>query len=1075
MKQLLLAMGFMALSCVSYAQERNYTGTVKSLSSEEIIFGAVVQEVGTENKYLTDTEGIFQIPSSKDSLTLKISARGFIDMTVTIAYSESMVTLLLISEFQEVDDVVVTALSQKRSTTDLGYTVQTIDGDEVSKVKSVNVLDNLAGQIAGVQVTQGATGVGSTSTISIRGEASFTNNNPLFVIDGIIINNNSVVNPTNDAAAGFQSIDFGNGAMDVNPDDIESVTVLKGPSAAALYGTRASNGVIVITTKQGKRQEGLGISFNSTTFIDDAFTLPKFQNSYGQGNNGQFAFQDGLGGGVNDGISYSWGPQLNAGVFTTQFDSPVLLPDGTYVRGGDVAVHGGAPITPTEMVSHEDNLKDFYQTGYTSIQNLAISNAFDKGSVRFSVTDTRSKGIIPGVNLDRTNALANMTFRPTDKLSITSSLQYARTSSDNRPSSGYGSENLNYALVAWGPRSLDISAMEDYWQPGLEGRQQYSFNYLYFDNPYFTLYENRNSFARDRMIGGVNAEYKFNTHWKVRVRTGIDFSKEGREFRRAYSSNRFQQGAYAEQEVGFREQNSDLLATYSNKWENFGLEVSGGANRMDQSSDNRMIVANALAQPGTYTLSNASVPLETVEYRTQKRINSVYGIARLRYKSFLFLDVTGRNDWSSALATPTSTQNVSFFYPSASLSYVLSRTVNLPEAFSFVKLRASVAQVGNDTDPYQTVGVYIPQVAYNNQPTVSAQSTIANSNLLPERTTSFEFGTDVRLFNNRLRFDVTYYDAVTVNQILSLPVAISSGYTQQVVNGGKVRTRGVEFFAQINAIRKDNFSWNTGLNFSRNVATVEELPEGATTITLAYNRIYDNVNQTVWYQVEEGGRIGDMYGTGYAKTEDGRFIVDANGNFVVDNEVKKLGSYNPDFVLSWKNDLTYKNFDFNFLFDWQQGGILISRTLALAGVGGQLIETENRPEEGIVVDGVVNVGTDENPVYEENTTAISAESYYRQYYDRNHEENNVYNASFLKLRQFSIGYTFRNEAKEKGFVAAHRTFRVAIIGRNLFAFSAIPHFDPEQLATQGNQFTRGVENMSYASTRSIGIKLGYNF
>jgi len=488
-----------------------------------------------------------------------------------------------------------------------------------------------------------------------------------------------------------------------------------------------------------------------------------------------------------------------------------------------------------------------------------------------------------------------------------------------------------------------------------------------------------------------------------------------------------------------------------------------------------MVVANALAQPGTYTLSNASVPLETVEYRTQKRINSVYGIARLRYKSFLFLDVTGRNDWSSALATPNSTRNVSFFYPSASLSYVLSRTVSLPEAFSFVKLRVSVAQVGNDTDPYQTVGVYIPQVAYNNQPTVSAQSTIANSNLLPERTTSYEFGTDVRLFNNRLRFDVTYYDAVTVNQILSLPVAISSGYTQQVVNGGKVRTRGVEFFAQINAIRKDNFSWNTGLNFSRNVATVEELPEGATTITLAYNRIYDNVNQTVWYQVEEGGRIGDMYGTGYAKTEDGRFIVDANGNFVVDNEVKKLGNYNPDFVLSWKNDLTYKNFDFNFLFDWQQGGILISRTLALAGVGGQLIETENRPEEGIVVDGVVNVGTDENPVYEENTTAISAESYYRQYYDRNHEENNVYNASFLKLRQFSIGYTFRNEAKEKGFVAAHRTFRVAIIGRNLFALSAIPHFDPEQLATQGNQFTRGVENMSYASTRSIGIKLGYNF
>jgi len=253
------------------------------------------------------------------------------------------------------------------------------------------------------------------------------------------------------------------------------------------------------------------------------------------------------------------------------------------------------------------------------------------------------------------------------------------------------------------------------------------------------------------------------------------------------------------------------------------------------------------------------------------------------------------------------------------------------------------------------------------------------------------------------------------------------------------------------------------------------LPEGATNITLAYNRVYDNVNQTVWYQVEEGGQVGDMYGTGYMKNENGDFLIDTNGRYIVDNDLKKLGNYNPDFILSWNNNFEYKNFNFSFLFDWRQGGILVSRTLSLAGVAGQLAETEYRPEDGIVAEGVVNVGTEENPVYEQNTTAISAESYYRQYYDRNHEENNVYDASFLKLRQFAVGYTFRNANKSSGFISQDRALRVEVIGRNLFAFSKIPHFDPEQLATQGQQFTSGVENMSYASTRSIGIRLGYNF
>jgi TonB-linked SusC/RagA family outer membrane protein len=1049
------------------------TGVVKDKQTGNSIPGAVIQEKGTTNKTQADENGLFAITPSNSNATLIATSFGFDNLEIPLNGLTNVIFTLK-STAQEVGEIIVTALGLERQNKELGYAVQSLSAKEISEVKSPNFLDGLAGKVAGVTITSGGTGVGSSTKITIRGESSFTNNNPLFVVDGIIINNNTIVNPTSDAASGFQEIDFGNGGMEINADDVASVTVLKGPSAAALYGTRASNGVIIITTKSGKKQRGLGINFNSTTYMDQAFKLPEFQNSYGQGNSGEFEFKDGLGGGMNDAITYSWGPKLDQEILIAQFDSPVTLPDGTVVRGGDVAVHGGAPITPTEFKSHPKNLKDFYQTGYTLVNNLAISNGFEKGDYRLSFTDMNSQSIIPGVDLKRKTVSTKLNFNPISRLKITSNITYINSNSDNRPGAGYGSENLNYGLVAWLPRSLNMNSLKDYWQPGLEGLQQFSYNYTYFDNPYFMMYENRNSFNRDRVIGNLIAKYDFTEKINLTIRSGMDFSTEKREMRRAYSSNRFVKGAYAENNVGFRENNSDFLLNYHDKSDNFSWDISVGGNRMDQSTSYSQLTATTLAQPGIYRLSNAATPLEIIEYQTEKRINSLYSLAKFGYKNFLYIDITGRNDWSSALATPSSAQNVSFFYPSTSLSLIISNLVQLPKIFSFLKIRASFAQVGNDTDPYQTTGSFLPQVPYNGQPTFSSQSTIANANLLPERTDSYEFGGDLRFFKDRLSFDITYYNALTKNQILSLPIAASSGYTQQVVNSGAVRSKGWEIFTSIEVLSKTNFTWRTGFNFTRNISTVESLPEGIDKITLAYSRVYDNVNQTVWFQVEEGGRIGDMYGTGYKKNENGNFMIDSKGNYIADNNLKKLGNYNPDFMLGWTNNLAYKNFDLSFLFDWRQGGVLVSRTLALAAVGGQLKETENRPDEGIVAEGVVNAGTDANPEWVTNTTAISAESYYRQYYDRNHEENNTYNASYLKLRQFSIGYTFKSE-KTKGFIAQNRTMKISIIGRNIFALSHIPHFDPEQMATQGQKFVSGIEDMSYASTRSIGFKVAYNF
>ncbi|GAL80908.1 outer membrane protein Omp121 [Algibacter lectus] len=812
---------------------------------------------------ITDENGNYSIEISTETKTLQFSFLGYKTETISTE-NKTIINVSLTEDAAALNEVVITALGIKRNTKALGYSVQAIKSKNLTEVKTVNFLDNLQGKLAGVMVTQGATGVGSTSKITIRGEASFSNNNPLFVVDGTPINNETVFNFTNQAAAGFQEIDFGNGAMEVNPDDIESVTVLKGANAAALYGTRAANGVIVIKTKDGNKQKGFRVSLNTSVTLDSAFKLPEFQNTYGQGQSGQFEFVDGLGGGTSDNLTYSWGgPKLDAGILIPQFDSPVQLPDGSFVRGGDTSLYSGFPITATPFNSNPDNLKDFYKTGVTTTNNISISNGFDNGSYRLSFTDLRSESIIPGVNLDRQTVATKLNFKPSDKTEINSSFSYVNSSSDNRPSNGYGSENVNYSLVAWGgPRSLNIDNLKNYWQPGLEGVQQYAFNYAFFDNPYFILYENKNAFQRDRIFGNIAIKQKLTNHLSVSLRTGMDYSSETRQLIRNFSSNRFQNGAYAEHDVTYREVNTDFLINYNNEFGDFSFDFSAGGNRLNQTASTKQSQTVNLAQPGIFSLNNAASPIEVFQFKSEKRINSLYSIAKLGYKNYLYLDVTGRNDWSSALATPFSVDGTSFFYPSVSTSFILSNVVKLPHAISFAKIRASLAQVGNDTNPYQTSGTFVSQTTFNGEPTFSDQNFIPNANLKPEQTTSFEIGTDLRFFKDRLSFDFTYYNADTKDQIISLPIATSSGYNEQVVNGGTVNSKGVEIVLGITPIKTKNFTWNSTFNFATNKSTVKDLPQNDGRLTLAFSRIYDSANQTVWFQVEEGGRLGDFYGTG---------------------------------------------------------------------------------------------------------------------------------------------------------------------------------------------------------------------
>jgi TonB-linked SusC/RagA family outer membrane protein len=1047
------------------------TGAVTNAAGETIAF-VNVTEKGTQNGTITTINGTYAI-TVNNGANLLFSFVGYVSKEVIV--NEQTLINVVLEEGDALDAVVVTALGVRRKERELGYAVQTLDTQEIQEVKAVNLLDNLAGKIAGLTVTAGATGVGSSSKITIRGEASFSNNNPLFIVDGTPVNNNSIFNFTNEAAAGFQEVDFGNGAGEINQDDIATVSVLKGPAAAALYGTRAANGAIIIETKSGGKKKGLGISYNSSFFVDSAFKLPEFQNEYGQGNSGQFEYVNGLGAGINDNISYSWGPRLDVGLLIPQYDSPITLPDGRVVRGGDTSLYSGLPITATPFVSNPDNVKDFYNTGYTAINNIAVSNGFEKGDYRISLTDLRSESIIPGVNLDRQTVAAKFNLRPNDKLRVNASINYVNSTSDNRPSNGYGSENVNYSLVAWGPRSLNIENLRNYWQPGLEGVQQYSFNYTFFDNPFFILKENRNSFVRDRLFGNVSISREITPELTASVRSGMDYSNEKRRFLRNYSTNRFRTGAYAQHDVLYREINTDFLLNYNKQFGDIVFDASAGGNRLSQLGQTTQIQTTSLAQPGIFSLNNAASPIESFGFTSRKRINSLYAFAKAGYKNFLYLDITARNDWSSALATPFTAANTSFFYPSFSSSFILSNVVSLPKAIDFAKIRASYATVGNDTDPFQTQGTFLSRTPVNAQPTFTNQDFIPNANLRPETTSSVELGFDFRFLKQRLNLDVTYFNAVTNDQILSLPIAVSSGFSQQVVNGGSVRNAGIEIILNAVPLKTAYFQWSTTINFASSRATVIDLPQEEGRLTLGFSRVYDSANQTVFHQVEEGGRVGDLYGTGYLRNENGDFVLTSEGRFIADPTLKKLGNYNADFTVGIGNTFRYKNFDASFLFDWRQGGILVSRTLSLGAVGGQLMETANRPAGGIVANGVINSGTVANPVYVQNTTAVSAESYYRQFYDRNHEENNVYNASFLKLRQFAVGYNFDLTGGALGFFGDNSTMRLSIIGRNLFAISAIPHFDPEQLAVQGQGFVSGVEDMSYASTRSIGIKAGIEF
>ena len=687
MKRTLVLTIFAILAFVVAHSQTTVSGTV--LDENQVpLPGATVVIKGTSNGVATDFDGNFQIEVSGGNEILAISYVGYLTQEVAINGTDA-ITISLMPDSQQLDEVVVTALGIEREKKSLGYASQEFDNGDVVGAREPNLLNSMSGKVAGLQITNSLTGLGGSARVSIRGDASLNinGNSPLFVVDGTPISNEIV----GSSGSGTQSVDYGNGAAEINPQDIESINVLKGPAAAALYGARAANGAIIITTKKGRSQGSkLGVSFNTGVTVENILKLPDWQNVYGQGNNQQFEFVDGSGSGIADGVDESWGPRLDTGLLIPQFDSPRA--DGT--RGGDIFV-SDAPITPTPWVSNPDNTKDFFETGITKTNSIAISKAGEMGNMRLSFQNLDQEGTLPNTDLRRNSLNFSGTLNLHEKLKVNANINYVKTDSDNRPAVGYGTESIMYLFI-WYGRQLNTNNLRDYWQPGLEGIQQFNYNYNYHDNPFFTMYENTNAQDKDRIFGNLSLTYDISDNWKLLLRSGRDFYRDFRERKRAFSTQRFPFGTYQEDNIFFEESNTDFLLSYDKTFnEKWNVNISGGGNLLRQKQDFTKSVAPQLINPGVYSFNNSRQAVQVSSNNYEKRINSLYGYARFAYDDKVFLDLTGRNDWSSTLPS----DNNSYFYPSATLSAIASDIFEMPEWVSFAKVRAAYAEVGNDTDP----------------------------------------------------------------------------------------------------------------------------------------------------------------------------------------------------------------------------------------------------------------------------------------------------------------------------------------------------------------------------------------
>lgn len=1004
--------------------------------------GVNIRIKDTSQGTTTDRDGRFLIDELSEGNQLVFSFIGYSSKTVTVEEANE-ITVRLYPKASELSEVVVTALNIDRERSRLGYSIQSVKGEELNNSSESNIVNALSGKASGINVTSASGNIGSSSRIVIRGESSISGNNqPLFVIDGTPVDNSNIKSGT---GSGFRpspsgsrsAIDFGNAISDLNPADIESISVLKGPNAAALYGSRAANGVIQIKTKTGQGIEGFTVTANSSVAFQRPSILPDYQNEYGQGAGDYFEYVDGANG-VHDGTDSSFGPPLDEGLEFVQFNS-----------GGE----------PAPWVSYPDNVKNFFETGTKVSNNIAIAGGSGGVDYKLSMTNVNEKGMVPNTDLGRNNISLNAGARLSDNFNVRTSVNYIKTNSGNRMGGGYDDQNVMKQFM-WFGRQVDIPALENqYKQYGNDMNWNTSWN----SNPYFMLYENTNSLDRDRLIGNVALTYNFSEQLSLSLRAGNDFYNDVRSLRRAYDDFEFPKGAFTEDAYKISEQNYDFLLEGDQSLnEDFSVNYSAGGNWLKKTMRQNKVQANQLAVPGVYNVGNAKgIPSARNRYE-EKQVYSLYGLTEVRFRDYLFLEVTGRNDWSSTLPL----HNNSYFYPSISLSGVLTEMFDTEGTIlDYLKFRGSYAQVGSDTDPYQISSVYNSAVSnWGSMTTVSEANTIPNVDLKPQLTNSYEAGADIRLFQGRLGVDFTWYHTLTENQIISSSISNTSGYSQRYFNAGEIQNKGIELTTYLKPMAQASpIQWEVEVNYARNRNEVVELAEGIDRIQLQGNHLFGLDVVAV-----EGEPYGAFYGRGMQRNDDGEVIFGSNGLPELTETGEIQGNYQPNWTGSISNSITFRNITVTTLIDGSFGGQIYSGTNVVGRRAGVLASTLPGREEGIIGDGVV-----ENPdgTYSTNTTRVDAKSWYSGYYAYDNTEVSIFDSNYIKLREARLAYNLPNSLLEHIPVSS---INLSMVGRNLLLLhNSVPNIDPETAIA--SDLPQGLEVAQVPSPRSISFNVSVSF
>lgn len=969
--------------------------------------------------------------------------------------SETNVTIQLEETTARLSEVVVTALGIKREEKALGYAASTVKGQELTDAISNNWTDALTGKVAGLNLVKSGGGPLGSSEIILRGESSLTGSNAaLIVVDGVVVSGSSgqmTGTGNGNYLSSDSPVDFGTGIGDLNPDDIESVTVLKGPGAAALYGSRGAAGAIIITTKSGRAQKGIGVSVNSNSSIATINRWPDYQYEYGQGVGGgdlYYSYGQSEDGPSTFSTSSAWGPRFDGQMYYQ------YSPDPEYYRI--------KPPTRTLWRPYKNNRKDFFKPGSTFTNSVAMSGGSAKTKARLSYTNTINNWIIPNMGYTRNNLSLSLNHSLTDKLTISTKVNYRQQNSDNLPNTGYNNQAIMYFIRGITP-NMNLDWFKPYWRPGLEGIQQTKPFSTLLDNPFLQTREVINSMRRNGFIGTVEANYQFNDLFSLQIRSSMDFQYDQRRQIRPFDTYKYNYGYYREYNIYTQETNSDFLLNYTNNrnstWKH-GVRLGGAM--MDNSYIRDDLRTTRLTYPGVFNFANSAENLTYAPQRRRYAVNSLYALANVSYKEFLFLDGTIRADWTSTLASPIKQSVDPFFYPSVNASFVLSEVFALPQQFDFWKLRASMAGVGGGgTIPYRTAYTY--DVAANFPSGLENPTTMPNTELKPERTTSYEVGTDLRMFRNRLTLDVTLYTEYSTDQIISAPIDPASGYNYRVMNAGEVNNRGLEVAWSVVPYTSKDLRVKLFGTMSTNEGRIVSVPNEEKRIILS--TVYGSRGAI---EAREGGLYGDMYGLGYRRNDNGDIIY-ANGVPLLSEDLIYIGNVNPKYKGSLGAEVKYKDFRLNALMDGQWGGIGFSLTHSVLMEEGKLKKTVPGRYGGIIGDGVVE---NKDGSYSTNTVIAEAQPYYFAHFQRDNLESNSFSTDFIKLREVRLEYNIPKRIISKLKV---QQATVGIYGRDLFVFTNWPAFDPEFGSITGDGIEKGAEVAQFPSTRTMGLNISFSF